>query len=239
MILDNSTGTISHFEPTPTGPAPSDPGAAPPPETRQSEPAFRIPPATGWLIGLNVAVHVARQFLPAGQDDVVVNLLGFDPGRLRDAPDLVAILSLVTYQFLHGGWDHLVINMITLLAFGPGIERPLGRSRFIIIYLLSGIAGALLEGVFAPAGSDDLLIGASASISGVFGALLIFWRFHQLGKRPLGIVRLALLWVVMMAVTGIFGVGANGVPVAWIAHIGGFLAGMALVRPISAGLGRP
>jgi membrane associated rhomboid family serine protease len=189
---------------------------------------FRIPAATGWLIAINVAVHIARLFLSPGQDDVVVDGLGFDPSTMRGPINWVAVLSLVTYQFLHGGWDHLGINMITLLAFGPGVERPLGPVRFVALYLVSGIAGALLETIFTAPDSGDLLIGASASISGTFGALLVIWGIYRRGRRPLGIVPMTLLWIGLMALTGILGVGAQGTPVAWIAHIGGFLTGMAL-----------
>lgn len=224
---------------TPPSLPPSDPSAGPvSPERRQREPILRIPPMTGWLIGINLAVHIARILLAGGPIDVpgdgdpISDLLGFNPAQLYGAHDTGAILltlaTLVTYQFLHGSWSHLGINMVTLLAFGPGVERPLGPARFIILYLLSGIAGALVEGVFTAPGSEDLLVGASASISGTFGALLIIWGIHRRGRRPLGIVPLAALWIVLMAVTGILGVGAQGSPVAWIAHIGGFLTGMAL-----------
>jgi len=189
---------------------------------------LQIPPATGWLIAINVAVHLARLFLTPDQDDVVVNGLGFDPSSLHGQVDWLAILSLLTYQFLHGSWAHLGINMVTLLAFGPGVERPLGPARFLAIYFLSGIAGALLEAIFTAPENADLLVGASAGISGTFGALLVIWGVYRRGRRPMGLVPMALLWIGLMAVTGIVGVGAQGTPVAWVAHIGGFLAGMAL-----------
>jgi membrane associated rhomboid family serine protease len=194
----------------------------------QHEPFLRIPPATGWLIAMNVAVHIVRLLLPPAQDDRVVEALGFIPAALHGTPHFLPILSLLTYQFLHGSWGHLGINMVSLLAFGPGVERPLGRARFIFIYFASGVAGALLEAAFTAPHSDDLLIGASASISGLFGALLIIWGLYRRGRRPLGVLPMALLWILLMAVTGILGVGAEGTPVAWIAHIGGFVAGMAL-----------
>ncbi|HLG90234.1 MAG TPA: rhomboid family intramembrane serine protease [Alphaproteobacteria bacterium] len=197
---------------------------------------LRVPPATGWLIAINIAVHLARIFLPPEQDDIVVSWLGFDPASLRGPIDWLPVVSLITYQFLHGSWAHLGINMVTLLAFGPGVERPLGAARFLVIYLLSGIAGALLEGALDGGESGDLLIGASAAISGTFGALLVIWGVYRRGRRPMGLAPMALLWIGLMAVTGILGVGAQGTPVAWIAHIGGFLAGMALgglLRPRS------
>jgi membrane associated rhomboid family serine protease len=186
---------------------------------------FRIPPVTGWLIAINVLVHCIRKLLTPGQDDNVLNALAFDTSSLHGY-DPMAILSLVTYQFLHGGWDHLGINMVSLLAFGAGVERPLGRVRYMVLYILCGIAGALLEACFAA--PDTQMIGASASISGVFGAVLILLGIHRSGKRPIGLLPMALIWIAVMAVTGITGLGAQGSPVAWIAHIGGFIAGMAL-----------
>ena len=208
------------------------PGHLPDPRPPR-EPILRVPPATGWLIAINLAVHLARLLLSSDQDDVVVNALGFDPASLSGPADWLAVLSLVTYQFLHGSWAHLGINMITLLALGPGVERPLGQTRFLVIYLLSGIAGAVLQGVFTP-NSDDLMVGASASISGIFGALLVIWGLYRRGRQPIGLLPMTLLWISLMAITGITGMGAEGAPVAWIAHIGGFLAGMAL-----GGLMRP
>jgi len=218
---------------------PQPPSSAPPTDPgSERQPILRIPPATGWLIAINLVVHLVRLLLPPAQDDAVVEALGFSPASLHGPPHLLPILSLLTYQFFHGSWDHLAINMISLLAFGPGVERPLGRTRFVLIYLASGVAGALLEAAFAAPQSDDLLVGASASISGAFGALLVIWGVYRRGRRPLGIVPMALLWIVLMAVTGILGVGAQGSPVAWIAHIGGFVAGMALgalLKPRPAG----
>jgi membrane associated rhomboid family serine protease len=182
---------------------------------------------TGGLIAINVLIHLARQLLPMRLDERLVDALGFNTATLGHF-DGMAALSLLTYQFLHEGWDHLVINMVSLLAFGAGVERPLGPIRFLILYFLAGVAGALVEALVTPSGANDLLIGASASISGLFGALVVIWGIHRRGRRPLGLVRLILVWSVLMAVTGILGVGANGSPVAWVAHIGGFVAGIGL-----------
>ncbi len=199
---------------------------APPPA---KEPAIRIPPVTGWLIALNVLIHLVRKLLPPGKDDVVVAMLGFNASGIHTQFGPLDAVSLVTYQFLHGGWDHLGINMVSLLAFGPGVERPIGKARFLILYILSGIAGALLEAVFAAPNGDDLLIGASASISGAFGALMVIWGLYRMGRNPLGFIRMTALWVALLALTGILGVGAPAdTPVAWVAHIGGFIAGIGL-----------
>jgi membrane associated rhomboid family serine protease len=196
---------------------------------------FRLPPATGWIIALNVLVHVVRSLIPEWQSDIVEQSLAVHTYSLFHDFGAIDLVRLFTYQFLHGGWDHLGANMVFLLALGPGVERPIGKIPYLIIYFSSGIAGALVEAAFADPRRDDTLVGASASIMGVFGALIVIWRLYRLGDKPLGLVRMAGLLIAMMAITGILGVGApEGTPVGWLAHIGGFLAGMAMgfvVRP--------
>jgi membrane associated rhomboid family serine protease len=194
-----------------------------------------LPPATGWLIAINVLVHAVRSLLPQAQSDLVESYLAVHTSTLFHDFSLIDLVSLFTYQFLHGGWDHLGTNMVFLLAMGPGVERPVGKIPYLITYFTSGIAGALVEAALADPDRDDILVGASASISGIFGALIVIWRLYRLGNKPIGLLRMAGLLVAMMAITGILGLGApEGTPVGWLAHIGGFLAGMAMgfvVRP--------
>ena len=204
-----------------------------PPPVR--EPMFRIPPATGWLIALNVLVQVVRSLLPQSQDEIVENYLAVHTSALFQHFGAIDFASLFTYQFMHGGWDHLAANMVFLLAMGPGVERPVGKIPYLIIYLSAGVAGAFVQAAMANPAQDDILVGASASISGVFGALIVIWRLYRMGDKPLGLLRMAGLLIAMMAITGILGLGApEGVPIGWLAHIGGFIAGMAMgfvVRP--------
>jgi membrane associated rhomboid family serine protease len=199
--------------------------APPDSEIPAREPIVSIPPVTGWLIAINVAIHVLRTLLPPGTDDRLVEAFAFAPAELRH-PDGLTLLSLITYQFLHGGWDHLGMNMVTLLAFGAGVEPVVGKARYLILYLGGGVAGALTETAVAAPGSDGVVLGASAGISAVFGALLIVRALYPRRAGRFGFVPMALLWIVVMALTGITGFGANGAPVAWVAHIGGFVAGI-------------
>jgi membrane associated rhomboid family serine protease len=201
---------------------------------------FRLPPVTGWLIAINVLVHVVRFLLPPAHDDIVEQYLAVHTSSLFHDFGPIDLVRLFTYQFLHGGWDHLGANMVFLLAIGPGVERPAGKIPYLIIYFSSGIAGALVEGALADPARDDILVGASASISGVFGSLIVIWQLYRLGDKPLGLVRMAGLLIAMMAITGILGVGApEGTPVGWVAHIGGFLAGMAMGFVVRPGQRRP
>jgi membrane associated rhomboid family serine protease len=183
---------------------------------------------TGWLILINVAVHLLRQFLPAGLDDTLVTTFGYTTDSIYRPIGLMTLLTFISYQFLHAGWDHLGMNMLTLLAFGAGVERALGRIRFVILYFAAGVAGALLESAVRGPGGSDLLIGASGSISGLFGVLLVLIGFHRRARTPLRILTIIVMWSFILAATGILGVGANGSPVAWVDHIGGFIAGLLL-----------
>jgi len=198
----------------------------PPPK----EPAFRIPFITGWLITLNVLVQVARQFLSEAQDNVAVDNLAFVTGYRFD---WWGALSLLTYQFLHANWTHLAMNMVTLLAFGSGLERVLPGYRFLLLYLASGIAGALFEAATANPATGEVLLGASGSISGVFGALIVLLGLNRLGTRPINLALMIAIVLVPMVVMGVFNVGSGGLPVAWRAHVGGFgfglIAGWALL----------
>jgi membrane associated rhomboid family serine protease len=196
------------------------------PRIRRREPFLSIPPVTLWLIVLNVAILGVLRLLPSDQANAVVDTLGFDPATLDHAPTAIGLVSLITYQFLHAGWNHLIVNMVSLLAFGSGIERSLGRGRYILLYLVSGIAGALLQGSFTPAGEEAILIGASGSISGLFGALIALWTARPQDRSLIRLIPLALLWIGVIVLTGVLGVGAEGIAVAWIAHIGGFLVGL-------------
>ncbi len=184
---------------------------------------FRIPLVTGWLILLNVLVHVARQFLPEAQDNLVLENLTFD----TSAPfDMWGLASLLTYQFLHANWLHLGANMAMLLAFGSGLERVLHGYRFVLLYLACGVAGALFEAATVTGADGEVLLGASASISGIFGALIILLGLNRLGSRPINLALMIALVLGSTIVTGVFNIGSGGLPVAWRAHVGGFGFGL-------------
>jgi membrane associated rhomboid family serine protease len=183
-------------------------------------PIFNLPPATKGLILANVIVFALMLLMPGALADELTGLLGFVPARYA-APDLPALVDPITYQFIHGGFAHIGINMLSLAAFGAGVEQRLGRARFIVFYLVCGIAGAFAEWAIDPA-SQDVMVGASAAISGLFGGILRFGVFRR------GFWMLVVLWLVMNVVAGVSGMGAEGAPVAWVAHIGGFAAGLLL-----------
>jgi membrane associated rhomboid family serine protease len=191
------------------------------------QPIFNIPPATKALLIANVAVHGLRQLLPDALDDRVIENFAFIPARYT-VPGLYgwpALVAPITHQFLHANLAHLGMNMLALLAFGAGVERRLGGMRMIVFFLLCGIAGAAVHFAVYPH-SLDPVIGASGAISGLFGAVL---RFQVRRGRNGSIWPLVGLFLVLNVVTGVTGVGApEDATVAWVAHMGGFLAGLLL-----------
>jgi rhomboid family protein len=202
----------------------------PGPNRGAGERAINLPPAILWLIGINVAVHLVRQLLSDSVDQQLVTEFGLvsaniagDQGNL-----LLSVVSLITYQFLHGGWVRLGVNMLSLAAFGAPVERLLGVRRFVLFYLSAGVVAAAVHVFFFP-DSPDPVIGASGAISGVFGAVLMLMR--QVGSLS-SLLPIAGIWIALNVFFGIFGgtPGAGGEPVAWAAHIAGFVYGLIAIR---------
>jgi membrane associated rhomboid family serine protease len=195
------------------------------------ERAINLPPALLWLIVINMAVHLLRQALGESADQQIVMLLGLVPTNYTGdpgAPWWSLLLAPITYQFLHGGWLHLGVNMISLAAFGAPVERLLGVRRFVLFYLSAGIVAGFIHVLFY-SDSSDPVIGASGSISAVFGGVLIvLW---QAGRMP-SLLPVAGIWIALNIFFGVFGgtPGSGGDPVAWTAHIGGFVYGLFALR---------
>ena len=174
----------------------------------------------------------------------IVFSLGLIPAVLVHKAVLPAALAVVppeltvyTSMFLHGGWMHLIGNMLYLWIFGNNVEDAMGHGRFVFFYLACGTAAAMMQTLMDPA-STVPMIGASGAISGVLGAyLLLFPHARVLVLIPLGFLfytlRLAAGWVlgfwfVMQLFSSLLSDTAHG-GVAFFAHIGGFIAGMALI----------
>jgi membrane associated rhomboid family serine protease len=192
------------------------------------QPIFNIPFVTKALLIADVAVHAIRLLLPRHLDAALVTTFGFIPARytLPGAVRWPGLVDPITYQFLHGNLAHLGTNMLALLAFGTGVERRIGGWRMLVFALLCGVASAAFHLVGYPS-SQEPVIGASGAISGLFGGVLWFQLRGGAG-RGAELWALIALWVVMDVVTGLSGIGGEGASVAWVAHIGGFLAGLLL-----------
>src|SRR5262245_63001323 len=156
----------------------------PGPQRGAGERAINLPPAILWLIGINVAVYLVRQLLSDSVDQALVTELGLVPANITGDQGslLLSLVSLFTYQFLHGGWVHLGVNMLSLAAFGAPVERLLGVRRFVLFYLSAGVVSAAGHILFFQ-NSPDPVIGASGAISCVFGAVLL-WRRQVGGRAP-------------------------------------------------------
>ncbi|HPD06341.1 MAG TPA: rhomboid family intramembrane serine protease [Candidatus Bipolaricaulis sp.] len=182
---------------------------------------------------------------PVTERDQFVIRFGLIPAELWSGTDLAPTVpfpiwvTILTSMFLHGGWLHLLGNMLYLWIFGDNVEAALGRGRFLLFYLLTGVGGAVLQaGVSAH--STIPMIGASGAIAGVLGAYLVLFPWARvLTVVPLFIFlhfmeipALLLLgfWFLLQLFSGLADLGgAEGV--AWFAHIGGFIAGALLVFP--------
>jgi membrane associated rhomboid family serine protease len=194
------------------------------------ERAINLPPAVLWLIGINVAVQLLRSVLGDDADTTLIQQFGLVPAAYSNgSSDLLSqVAAPLTYQFLHGGWVHLVVNMVTLAAFGAPVERLLGPRRFVLFYLSAGIVAGVVH-VLLFSDSVDPVIGASGAISGVFGGVLMLMRYIG---RLTSILPVAAIWIGLNVFFGVFGgtPGAAGEQVAWVAHIGGFVYGLAAIR---------
>jgi membrane associated rhomboid family serine protease len=169
--------------------------------------------------------------IAAGYGVVPAEFLGFSPPIVGYDP-ISEPLTLITYQFLHASWGHILSNMLFLWVFADNVEDAFGHVAFLIFYLLCGVAGALTHIAIAPH-SLNPLIGASGAVSGALGAyFLLFPRARVLiiftFLLPL---RLGAAWVLggwfLLQVISVF-MASGEVAVAFWAHIGGFLAGIAL-----------
>lgn len=193
-------------------------------------PMLNLPPVLTWLIGINLAVHFVRFLLPGHADDTVLINLGFIPALFSYGGPipLLALLSPLTYMFLHGGMAHLLINMATLAAFGTPVERVFGGWRTVVYYVVSGLIAALIHFLVYPT-SQYPLVGASGAISGLFGGTLMLMRHYnrRASDRRTNAALIA-VWVGITLMLAFFDIGIDGESVAWLAHLGGFAAGIAL-----------
>ena len=205
-------------------------------------PTKLTPVVTIATIAVCILVFLYQASLPVGPDNTFVFQYGAIPALLfgqADLPETVVLIpayaTLITSMFLHGGWMHLIGNMLYLWIFGNNIEDVMGHAKYVVFYLTCGIVAALSHALTDPS-STIPMVGASGAISGVLGAyILLFPRARVLVLMPgLGATKVAAgvvlgMWFVMQLLSGGMSIGSQGGGVAFFAHIGGFLAGMALI----------
>ena len=210
-------------------------------------PARRFPAVNLWLIMLNLLCFV-YEFSLGGELDHFIKSYGFVPARFMAAQaenflDPSRFLPVFSSMFLHGGFLHLFFNMWMLWIFGDNVEDSMGHGRYLIFYLLCGSVSVFAQGSADPM-SIIPMVGASGAISGILGAYFILYpRAKILTLIPIFIIFYTIeipafvflgFWLVAQFIRGYASqMGANGQVmggVAWWAHIGGFLAGVVLIR---------
>jgi len=205
---------------------------------RDENPTRRFPIVTILLIAANAAIFLYQAFSPLGLAHYVqrMGLIPFEISHFQSAAEgarLSPPLTLLSAMFLHGSLFHLAGNMLFLWIFGNNVEDFLGPLRFGLFYLISGLGASFFQVVLSP-NSRVPMIGASGAIAGVLGAYFLLYP----GARVLTLV---FLWIIPIPAAFVLGlwfvlqvlnVGMGG-GVAWFAHIGGFLVGLALVKPLA------
>jgi membrane associated rhomboid family serine protease len=209
-------------------------------------PRRRVPAMTYGLVGLCTLVFLwqigqgeaAQQKIALAYGMVPAVLFGEAelPRRLQQLPPWA---TLITSMFLHGGWLHLIGNMIYLWLFGRGVESALGSLRYLVFYLLCGVAAALTQAIIDPA-SEIPMLGASGAIAGTLGGYLVLyprgnvvvfvWIFIFVRLVTVPAVLMLGFWFLLQLLSGLAAAPGEG-GVAFWAHVGGFVLG-ALLLPV-------
>lgn len=200
---------------------------------RSSERVYSRPVITSSLIAINIIIYFYQWTLSPYRLEQLVRTWGIIPDDLH-------AVSLFTSMFLHGSWLHVLGNMLFLWVFGRNLEDLIGGGRFLLFYVLCGVAAGLVQ-VVANLYSPAPTVGASGAIAGVMGAYLIKFPRSQIDTLFwfVLVIRLAvpapfylLLWFGMQVLDSAFSGERNytGGGVAYFAHIGGFIAGILLIR---------
>lgn len=168
-------------------------------------------------------------------------IFGHEEAPLETAVGFPVTFTLLSSMFLHGSWMHLIGNMLYLWIFGNNVEDAMGHVKFVVFYVVCGVLAAMSHALTDPT-STMPMVGASGAISGVLGAyLLLYPRAQVLIAIPLGPIPwwwprfyvpagfVLGFWFVLQLLSGGMSLGQGGGGVAWFAHVGGFVAGMALI----------
>lgn len=187
-----------------------------------------------WVTIVLIAVNVIVFLIELSQGEAFIERWAFVPNRFLEAP-IANIPTLFTSMFMHGGWMHLIGNMLYLWIFGDNIEGHFGHIWFVGFYVLSGIAATFSQLVISMNSSVPLL-GASGAIAGVLGAYLLLFPKQQVRvlvrRRTVRLPALIVIgfWFLLQVLRSFvsFSESAGGSGVAYLAHVGGFVAGLLL-----------
>lgn len=197
------------------------------------------------LIAINVAVFLYQ--IQLGSDGAIqefINRYGVIPREIAGRQDLY---TLLTSMFIHGGWAHIIGNMVFLGVFGDNVEDAFGHVGYLVFYLLTGLAASAAHIILNP-GSQIPSVGASGAISGVLGAYLIFFGSNPIRVLIVWFVTVVPAWVMIglwavqqfIATYGsIAATDQTTGGVAYAAHAGGFVAGLLVAVVLRGSVGRP
>ncbi|HEV3332959.1 MAG TPA: rhomboid family intramembrane serine protease [Bryobacteraceae bacterium] len=202
---------------------------------RDTEPSYSKPVVTIFLIVINILIFLFEFSLDPYSQNAFIATYGL-------VPDNFHFVNVLTSMFLHGGWMHVLGNMWFLWIFGDNIEDILGHGKYIVFYLLCGIAAGLTQTLFSP-GSRVPMVGASGAIAGVMGAYMI--KFPQSRIRTLLFIVffitfvdvpawvMLIYWFGIQLLNGVGTVGSSAASqggTAFLAHVGGFVTGIVLIN---------
>jgi membrane associated rhomboid family serine protease len=223
---------------------------------RDTIPARNYPIVTHVIIGVNVAVYLLQLTLGSGLDRFIY-IYGLVPARYT-IPQLAAYFtvgqqafSFLSFMFLHGGFWHLLGNMWSLYIFGDNVEDRLGPGRYLLFYLICGLASGMTH-LLLNSHSNVPTIGASGAIAGVMGAYFILHpRSRILTLIPIFFIPYFIelpayfflgVWFLLQTISAAGSAGAGG-GIAWWAHVGGFVCGIVFLKLLEmmpkTGLARP
>jgi membrane associated rhomboid family serine protease len=203
---------------------------------RDHERPSGFPFVTIILIAINVIVFYFEFTAP--DTEAFIREWALVPSAL-DFSSPGSLLRLITSQFLHGGFAHIGFNMWYLWIFGDNVELHIGHFKYLLFYLLAGIAAGLAQLIFS-IGSDIPMLGASGAIAGVLGGYLALFPRHRVDTllpTPVGLIWSTLpagvvlfLWFGTQLLNGTASITSVGGGVAWWAHIGGFAFGWIVAK---------
>jgi membrane associated rhomboid family serine protease len=201
---------------------------------RDTQPSYSKPVVTVFLIVINILIFLFEFSLDPYSQNAFIATYGL-------VPDNFHFVNVLTSMFLHGGWMHVLGNMWFLWIFGDNIEDILGHGKYLVFYLLCGIAAGMTQTLFTP-GSRVPMVGASGAIAGVMGAYLIkfphsqirtlfFFFFIMFFDLPAWVM--LIYWFGLQLLNGVGTVGSSAASqggTAFLAHVGGFVTGIVLVN---------
>jgi membrane associated rhomboid family serine protease len=208
-----------------------------PPKAHRPPPMLNLPSITKFLglalITIHTALFLITEFINPDIYSYALFWGGFTPALWSGAEpgfSIWTLLSLISFSFLHGSWLHLGFNVVMLVAMGSGLEKILGIKRYIFIYSFTTLFSVFAHLAFFY-DSTMPIVGASGGISGIFGAMLYIMTRPNSTMNFAGQNKLWPIAIVYIGITILVGfIGApDGSPIAWIAHVAGFVAGLGIM----------